>query len=80
MYHILPPQSQAQFGIGERPDNKGNMAPCPRSGLKFAPSIPGNEPAYQVTHDAFVRYARIASGSQGFQTLSSPIVTSGAKN
>src|SRR6266567_2750723 len=37
MYHILPPQSQAQFGIGERPDNKGNMAPCPRSGLEFAP-------------------------------------------
>src|SRR6266700_745558 len=39
MYHILPPQSQAQFGIGERPDNKGNMAPCPRSGLEFAPPI-----------------------------------------
>lgn len=49
------------------------------NGLKFAPATPGNEAAYQVAHDAFVRYARTASGSQGFQALSSPIVPSGAK-
>ena len=42
------------------------------NGLKFAPATPGSESAYQVTHDAFVRYARTAQASSGFQSLSSP--------
>jgi hypothetical protein len=43
------------------------------NGLKFAPSTSGNENAYQVTHDAFVRYARNAQSSSGFQALNAPI-------
>lgn len=43
------------------------------NGLKFAPAVPGNESAYQVTHDAFVRYARNAQSSTGFQALHSPV-------
>lgn len=71
----------------ERPDAKkqlgGAYSPRARNvqelidfmtdqGLKFAPSTPGNENAYQVTHDAFVRYARNAQ-STGFQALSTPV-------
>jgi Peptidase C1-like family len=36
------------------------------NGVKFAPAAPGNENAYQVVHDAFVRYARTAQSSAGF--------------
>jgi hypothetical protein len=43
------------------------------NGLHFAPASPGNENAYQVAHDAFVRYARSAQGSSGFQALNAPI-------
>jgi hypothetical protein len=42
------------------------------NGVKFAPVSPGNENAYQVTHDAFVRYARAAQGSSGFQAVNAP--------
>jgi hypothetical protein len=70
----------------ERPDAKKQLAGAysPRArnvqelvdfmsdnGLQFAPSSPGNESAYQVTHDAFVRYARNAE-SGGLQALNSP--------
>jgi hypothetical protein len=41
------------------------------NGLKFAPAAPGQENAYQVVNDAFVRYARIAQSSSGFQTANS---------
>jgi hypothetical protein len=40
------------------------------NGLKFAPATPGNENAYQATHDAFVRYSRIVQSSAGVQTSS----------
>jgi hypothetical protein len=71
----------------ERPDAKkqlgGAYSPRARNvqelldfmsdnGLKFAPATPGNEAAYQATHDAFVRYGRNAQ-SVGFQALSTPI-------
>jgi hypothetical protein len=36
------------------------------NGVQFAPATPGNENAYQVVHDAFVRYARTAQSSAGF--------------
>ena len=64
----------------ERPDAKkqlsGAMSPRARNvqelvdfmgdnGLKFGPAAPGQESAYQVTHDAFVRYARAAESSSG---------------
>jgi hypothetical protein len=42
------------------------------NGLKFAPAAPGQENAYQVVHDAFTRYARIAQSSSGFQTATAP--------
>ena len=72
----------------ERPDAKkqlgGAYSPRARNvqelvdfmtdkGLKFAPSAPGNENAYQATHDAFVRYARAAQSSAGLQPTSAPI-------
>lgn len=44
------------------------------NGLKFAPASPGNENAYQVVHDAFVRYARTAQAGSGFH---SPVAGSG---
>lgn len=40
------------------------------NGVKFAPATPGNENAYQVVHDAFVRYARTAQSSAGFTASS----------
>jgi hypothetical protein len=43
------------------------------NGLKFAPSAPGNENAYQATHDAFVRYARAVQGSAGLQPTNAPV-------
>jgi aminopeptidase C len=43
------------------------------NGLKFAPSSPGNENAYQVAHDAFVRYARAAQSGSGFQPTNAPV-------
>jgi hypothetical protein len=64
----------------ERPDAKkqlsGSMSPRARNvqelldymgenGFKFGPAMPGQESAYQVTHDAFVRYARTAESSSG---------------
>jgi hypothetical protein len=39
------------------------------NGVKFAPATPGNENAYQVVHDAFVRYARAAQSSAGFTAM-----------
>jgi hypothetical protein len=39
------------------------------NGLRFAPASPGDEPAYRAVHDAFVRYARIAQSSGGFQAV-----------
>ena len=36
------------------------------NGVRFAPASPGNENAYQVVHDAFVRYARAGQSSAGF--------------
>lgn len=71
----------------ERPDAKkqlgGAYSPRARNvqelvdfmtdnGVQFAPASPGNESAYQVTHDAFVRYARNAESGAGFQTLNTP--------
>ncbi len=43
------------------------------TGLKFAPATPGHENAYQVIHDAFVRYARAAQNSASFQVSNQPI-------
>ena len=43
------------------------------NGVKFAAASPGNEPAYRVAHDAFVRYARIAQNSSGMQAINAPI-------
>jgi len=40
------------------------------NGLKFAPATSGNENAYQVAQDAFVRYARTAQSSAGFTASS----------
>ncbi len=72
----------------ERPDAKKQLAGAysPRArnvqelvdfmsdnGLKFAPATPGSENAYQVTHDAFVRYARNAQSSAGFASLNMPM-------
>lgn len=72
----------------ERPDAKkqlsGAYSPRARNvqelvdfmtdnGLSFAPCTPGGEAAYQVTHDAFVRYARTAQSSTGFQSMHNPI-------
>jgi hypothetical protein len=42
-------------------------------GLLFAPATPGNENAYKVAHDAFVRYARAAQSSAGFTSMSAPM-------
>jgi hypothetical protein len=42
------------------------------NGLTFAAASPGSESAYKVTHDAFVRYTRIAQGSSGMQTMTAP--------
>lgn len=42
------------------------------NGLKFAPAAPGQENAYQVVNDAFVRYARTAQSSSGFQAANAP--------
>ncbi len=39
------------------------------NGVRFAPATPGNENAYQVVHDAFVRYARAAQSSAGFTAM-----------
>jgi hypothetical protein len=49
------------------------------NGTKFAPAVPGNEGAYQATHDAFVRYARIAQSSAGFTALNAPVPMSNKK-
>ncbi len=49
------------------------------NGLGFAPSTPGGENAYQVTHDAFVRYARTAQASAGFTSLNAPILPKSKK-
>jgi hypothetical protein len=72
----------------ERPDTRkqlaGKYSPRARNvqelvdfmtdkGVKFAPASPGNDAAYQVVHDAFVRYARTAQGSSGFQAMNSPM-------
>lgn len=72
----------------ERPDAKkqltGAYSPRARNvqelvdfmtdnGVQFAASTPGNENAYQVTHDAFVRYSRTAQGSSGLQALNTPV-------
>jgi len=72
----------------ERPDAKKQLAGAysPRArnvqelvdfmsdnGLKFAPATPGNENAYQATHDAFVRYAKNAQSGAGMQALNAPL-------
>ncbi|HZZ82479.1 MAG TPA: hypothetical protein VFE62_28530 [Gemmataceae bacterium] len=49
------------------------------NGVKFAPATPGNENAYKVVHDAFVRYARAAQGSAGFTAMNAPVRTPGKK-
>jgi hypothetical protein len=49
------------------------------NGLSFAPAIPGNEPSYQVVHDACVRYVRTAESSAGFTSLSSQSTKAGGK-
>ena len=90
-YNALSPAIDAL----ERPDAKKQLAGAysPRArnvqelvdfmsdnGLKFAPATPGNDNAYQVTHDAFVRYIRSAqSGSTGFQALNAPVSAPGNK-
>jgi hypothetical protein len=48
------------------------------NGLKFAAAAPGNESAYQVTHDAFVRYTRTAQYGSGIQPCNAPITMPGA--
>lgn len=78
----------------ERPDARkqltGAFAPRARNvqelvdfmtdnGLKFSPAMPGNENAYQVTHDAFVRYARTVEASAGFTSINSNAQSSGKK-
>jgi hypothetical protein len=78
----------------ERPDARkqlaGAYAPRARNvqelidfmsdnGLRFAPASPGNENAYQVVHDAFVRYARVAQAGSGVQALNSPMPSSRKK-
>jgi hypothetical protein len=85
---------EASVNALERPDARkqlsGAYAPRARNvqeladymtdnGLKFAPATPGNEGAYQVTHDAFVRYARTAQASSGFQAMNAPIKSPGYK-
>ncbi|MSU76569.1 MAG: hypothetical protein EXS16_00595 [Gemmataceae bacterium] len=49
------------------------------NGLGFAPASPGNQNAYQVTHDAFVRFARTAQSSAGFASINAPIAPVGKK-
>jgi hypothetical protein len=79
----------------EKPDARkqlnGAMSPRARNvqelvdymtdnGLKFAPCAPGSEAAYQATHDAFVRYTRVAQASTGsIQSMSSPVMSPGGK-
>ena len=48
-------------------------------GLKFAPAAPGDENSYQVIHDAFTRYARIAQSSSGFQVANAAPTTPPSK-
>jgi hypothetical protein len=43
------------------------------SGTRFSPASPGNEPAYRVVHDAFVRYARAAQSGAGFTSMNAPV-------
>jgi hypothetical protein len=43
------------------------------NGVQFAAAAPGNESAYKVTHDAFVRYTRIAQSSSGMQPVNAPM-------
>jgi hypothetical protein len=57
MYHILPPQSQAQFGIGESPDDKGNVAPSRSSGLKFRRPSGAASAAWMMTGGFALRNA-----------------------
>jgi hypothetical protein len=47
------------------------------NGVKFAPAAPGDENAYKIVHDAFVRYARIASGSSGLLAINAAPVSQG---
>lgn len=49
------------------------------NGLNFAPATPGSESAYQVVHDACVRYARTAQSSSGLQNSSAPVTFPGKK-
>ena len=49
------------------------------NGTRFAAASPGSESAYRAVHDAFVRYARVAQGSSGFQALNSPVQGPGGK-
>lgn len=75
---------QSSINALERPDARkqiaGSYSPRARNvqelvdfmtdnGVKFAPATPGNENAYQVVHDAFVRYARAAQSSTGFTAM-----------
>jgi uncharacterized protein len=83
-YHALEKSIDAL----ERPDARKELAGAysPRArnvqelvdfmtdnGVKFAPATPGDETAYQATHDAFVRYARTAQSSAGFTSMNAPI-------
>jgi hypothetical protein len=47
------------------------------NGVKFAPCLPGDETAYKVVHDSFVRYGRIASGSSGLLAINAAPVSQG---
>jgi len=76
-YNALESSVNALEKADARKELAGNYSPRARNvqelvdfmsenGTKFAPATPGNENAYQVAHDAFVRYARIAQSSSGF--------------
>jgi hypothetical protein len=89
-YNSLEPSVNAL----ERPDARKQLAGAysPRArnvqelvdfmtdnGVKFAGASPGNENAYQATHDAFVRYVRTAQSSGGLHAMHAPLTPAPSK-
>ena len=83
-YNSLLPAVEALESPDAKKQLAGSTAPRARNvqelcdymtdnGVKFAAASPGNEAAYQVVHDAFVRYIRQSQVSNGFMAVHAPV-------